>query len=79
MMPDGKISDTALDELLGGRKLTDMEKGSLYVYYGTGIGAAAFSIAAEAILPGGAKMLSDAIYNDGDVPRALATKLFGDE
>ena len=65
---DVYLTDDKLVEVAAGGEmhvLTDTEKTGLAIFYGTGIGALQITLQAEAIKPGGAKEIADAIYNGG--------------
>lgn len=77
MNPETALNDSDLEEIAGGRKLTEVEKWSLRVLYISGIGAAAFSATADSTMKGGAKMLWDAVFNDGEISPVFSFKFFG--
>lgn len=77
MNPHKAMDNSEMDNVIGGRKLTEVEKWSLRIIYVSGVGAAAFSASAEATMKGSATMLSDAIFNDGDISPIFSFKFFG--
>ena len=77
MHQEKALTDSALEEVTGGRKLTEVEKWSLRVIYASGLGAAAFSATAEATMEGGAKMLSDAVFHEGEISSVFSFRFFG--
>lgn len=63
---DAKISNDQLNEIVAGAMMDEKIRGSYAVLFGTGIGAAVYTIQAELQEPGGAKKLVDAIYYGGE-------------
>ena len=74
MSTETMLDDAALDQVVGARRLTEHEKWSYAIGYGTGIGAVVNSVAAERVMPGGAKMFADAVYNDGELSAEFMSK-----
>jgi hypothetical protein len=68
------LDDAALDQVVGARRLTEPEKWSYAIGYGTGIGAVINSVAAERVMPGGAKMFADAVYHDAELSAEFMSK-----
>ena len=60
------IAELELEEIAAGGKMPDEIRAAYAFLFGTGVGAALYSIRAEHQERGGAKKLVDAIYHDGE-------------
>ena len=61
-----QLNDEELNSVAAAEMMPEKIRGSYAVLFGTGIGAIVYTIQAEIQEPGGAKKLTDAIYNNGE-------------
>ena len=61
-----QLSDEELKSIAAAEMMPETIRGSYAVLFGTGVGALVYTIQAEIQEPGGAKKLTDAIYNNGE-------------